>query len=96
MIQGFEFTDGGRSYTCTLEGRHGADESWWWFAVSGDSQRYAPFIAAKGDTRASVQERVVAFYLNRLHQIAQPMQRGSHWGRRPAPKPAEQGKTPPA
>jgi hypothetical protein len=82
MIQGFEFSDAGRTYTCTVEERKGADESWWWFAVSGDGQRYAPFVAAKADTRASVQERVVAFYLNRLFQLTQ------HWGKRPDPKPA--------
>jgi hypothetical protein len=88
MIQGFEFSDAGRTYTCTVEERKGADESWWWFAVSGDGQRYAPFVAAKADTRASVQERVVAFYLNRLFQLTQPTRRGAHWGKRPDPKPA--------
>ena len=85
MIQGFEFSDAGRHYTCTVEGRKGADEAWWWFAVSGDGQRYAPFLASKSDTRASVQERVVAFYLNRLFQLTQPTRRGAHWGKRPTP-----------
>jgi hypothetical protein len=88
LIQGFEFSDAGRTYTCTVEERKGAGESWWWFAVSGDGQRYAPFVATKGDTRSSVQERVVAFYLNRLFQLTQPTRRGSHWGKRPDPKPA--------
>ena len=89
MIKGFEFVDAGRSYSCTVEERKGADESWWWFAVSGDGQRYAPFIASNSDTRSSVQERVIAFYLNRLFQLTQPTQRGSHWGKRNIPaKPA--------
>lgn len=83
MIQGFEFNDAGRAYSCTVEERKGAGESWWWFAVSGDGQRYAPFVAAKSDTRATVQERVVAFYLNRLFQLSQPTRRGAHWGKRP-------------
>jgi hypothetical protein len=89
MIKDFEFQDGGRSYSCTVEAQKGAGaESWWWFAVSGDQQRYAPFRAAASDTRASVQERVVAFYNNRLFQLTQPTQRGSHWGKRNVPAPA--------
>ena len=83
MIQGFEFNDAGRAYSCTTEERKGAGESWWWFSVSGDGQRYAPFVALKSDTRASVQERVIAFYLNRLFQLSQPTRRGAHWGKRP-------------
>ena len=60
MIKGFEFQDGDRKYTCTVETQRATpDDPWWWFAVSGDQQRYAPFRAAAGDTRASVQERVV-------------------------------------
>lgn len=52
-------------------------------------QSYAPFQAQKGDTQASVQERVVAFYNSRLYQLSQPTQRGSHWSRRTPPaKPA--------
>ncbi len=88
MIKDFEFQDGGRSYSCTVEAQKGGAESWWWFAVSGDQQRYAPFRAAASDTRASVQERVVAFYNNRLFQLTQPTQRGSHWGKRNVPAPA--------
>lgn len=87
MIKGFEFEDAGRAYQCTVESRPGPErESWWWFAVSGDAQRYAPFRAAAGDTRTSVQERVVAYYANRLFQLSQPRERGGHWGsRRPPP-----------
>jgi hypothetical protein len=86
MIKGFEFEDGGRAYACTIEERKGTDaESWWWFSVSRDAQRYAPFQALSSDTRASVQERVVAFYTNRLFQLTQPTQRGSHWGKRNIP-----------
>lgn len=84
MIKPFEFSAGERSYSCTVQAPSGVDaETWWWFEVSGDRQRYAPFRTAKGDTRASVQTRVVAFYENRLFLLAQPSVRGSHWGRRP-------------
>jgi hypothetical protein len=85
MIKEFEFEDSGRSYTCTIEKRRGtSDEFWWWFSVTGDAQSYAPFEAAKSDTRASVQERVLKFYTNRLFALSQPTQRHSHWGKRSA------------
>ena len=85
MIKPFEFSEGERSYTCAVEAPRGApDDTWWWFSVTGDMQRYAPFRTAKGDTRASVQTRVLAYYENRLFQISLPPTRGSHWGRRPA------------
>ena len=74
----------------------GDAEDWWWFAVTGDAQRYAPFRAERGDTRASVQERVVAFYTNRLFRIAQPREKGSHWGsRKPAANATTNGSTAP-
>jgi len=79
MIKGFEFKDGDKTYVCSVE------ESWWWFSVSGDPQRYAPFRAVSSDTRTSVQERVVAFYTNRLFQLAQPRERGGHFGSRKRP-----------
>lgn len=56
--------------------------------MSGDAQNYAPFQAEKGDTRASVQERVLEYYNNRLFQLAQPVQRGAHWTNRNRAKPA--------
>lgn len=84
MINGFEFEDSGRSYACTVEAQKGpVKESWWWFSVSGDMQRYAPFRAASDDTRTSVQKRIVEFYKNRLFALTQPTQRGAHWGRKP-------------
>lgn len=95
MINGFEFQDDGRKYTCTVEEQDGVDgESWWWFAVTGDAQRYAPFRAAKSDTRGSVQKRIAEFYANRLFQLTQPTVRGGHWAKRGAPaKPAAEGKS---
>jgi hypothetical protein len=85
-IKGFEFEEGARKYTCTLQERKGANAaSWWWFAVSGDMQSYAPFQAATTDTQANVQERVLAYYNNRLFQLTQPSQRNSHWGQRRGP-----------
>ena len=62
--------------------------SWWWFTVSGDQQSYAPFQAVKEDTRASVQQRVVEYYTNRLTRLAEPSVRGAHWSNRNSSKPA--------
>lgn len=85
MIKGFQFDVDGRSYTCTAEARTGAtNEFWWWFSVTGDAQRYAGFQAIESDTRPSVQERVVAFYTNRLFKLSQPTQRPTQWRKAPA------------
>jgi hypothetical protein len=95
MIKGFEFAAEGRTYVCTVEERRGtAGEFWWWFTVTGDTSMYAPFQAVSSDTRTSVQERVVAFYNNRVFKRAQPTVRGGQWGRRP-PTPAVPVVTPP-
>lgn len=89
MIKGFEFKDGSSTYTCTVESRAGDPaDAWWWFAVTGDQQRYAPFRAAKSDTQGSVRERIVAYYENRRFQLTQPTVRGGHWKRKPAAAPA--------
>ena len=63
MISGFDFEDGGRKYTCTVEQHQAVPaDTWWWFGVTSDRQRYAPFRAVSGDTRTSVQSRIVAYY----------------------------------
>lgn len=61
------FTDGGRAYTCRVETpQRGRTDAWWWFAVTGDDARYAPFRADADDTPDSVQPRVVAYYEDRI------------------------------
>ena len=83
MIQAFEFEDGGRTYSCQVEQRRAArPESWWWFAVSGDEQRYAPFLALADDTRESVRKRVIAFYSELLIRRARPPEPRPHWTNR--------------
>ena len=86
MIKGFQFDADARSYNCTVEARAGSpNEFWWWFSVSGDAQRYAMFQAAEGDTRPSVQERVIKFYADRLYKLSQPTERASQWRQREKP-----------
>jgi hypothetical protein len=73
FVGAFEFEEGGRSYRCCVEGeRSSRTGAWWWFDVSGDAQRYAPFHPEPGDTQDSVRVRIVAFYNNLLARRAAP------------------------
>ena len=88
MIRGFEFEEDGRTYRCTVEARRATpDDGWWWFEVSGDRQRYAPFQAEKSDTQKGVKAKIVAYYANLLAARARPEEPRSHWGRRPKTEP---------
>lgn len=88
----FEFEEGGRTYSCCLEGPgKGNADAWWWFSVSSatDRQRYAPFRAEPGDTPAKVRPRIVAWYEEMLVKRAAPSV--PHWRReRPQPQAAAQ------
>ena len=73
MIGAFDFEHGGRTYRCSPEqGTVAPAGRWWWFTVTHDRQRYAPFEAASNDTRQSVQDRIVAYYERLLWVRAQP------------------------
>ena len=89
MIKAFDFTDGDRTYTCTVEKRRSPGaEAWWWFGVSGDGHRYAPFQAVSTDTQESVRTRIVSYYREHLIRKATPAPARQHW--------ASRGKTPAA
>ncbi len=103
MLEGFEFVDNDRTFTCTVEKAHAlGNEPWWWFSVSTDDrQRYAPFRAMSGDTQKSVRTRIVGYYDDLLARRAAPatpywrrgpQQNGANQAAAPAPAPA----TPPA
>ena len=90
MIGPFQFVDGERSYSCTVEERRVAPlGKWWWFEVTGDGQRYAPFEAEPKDTQSSVKSRVIAFYNARLERLAMPVEPRQHWARREKAAPKE-------
>lgn len=73
MIAAFDFVNDGRTYRCHVEVSPVAQVgAWWWFGVSGDTQRYAPFRAVAEDTRASVESRVVEYYGNRIAAKLRP------------------------
>jgi hypothetical protein len=86
MIAAFTFEHGGRKYSCAAERRPGALEgTWWWFAVSYDQNRYAPFEASRDDSQTSVRERIIAFYERRLWARAQPPEPRNAFSHRPKP-----------
>ena len=98
MIKAFEFQEDGRTYSCTVEKRRtpGA-EAWWWFGVSGDGHRYAPFQAAKNDTQDTVRTRIVTYYREHLIRKATPPVARQHWasrGKAAAAAPASAPATP--
>lgn len=61
-VRSFDFEEGGRAYTCRVEQRNALADAWWWFAVSGDAQRYAPFRATADDTKSAIQWRIAVYY----------------------------------
>ena len=91
MTKSFEFEDNGKRYSCRVEARRSTPaEAWWWFTVSGDENRYAPFRVAAGDSQESVKTRIVQYYVDRLERRAQPADPRGHWSQRNKvqPKPA--------
>lgn len=74
MIQGFEFVDNERTFTCSAEKTHAlGNEVWWWFSVSTDDrQRYAPFRASSSDSQKSIKARIVKYYDDLLVRRATP------------------------
>jgi hypothetical protein len=83
MTRIFSFAEGDRKYQCRVERAPGGrTEAWWWFEVSGDAHRYAPFHAAAGDTDASVRDRIVAYYLNLVARRSEPATSWHHRGNR--------------
>ncbi|HVA58338.1 MAG: hypothetical protein WBQ26_10315 [Gemmatimonadaceae bacterium] len=83
MIEGFEFIDGDRTFTCSV-GKAAAvgNEAWWWFTVSTDDrQRYAPFRATARDTQKAIRARIVAYYDELLVRRAAPAT--PYWRRGP-------------
>lgn len=91
-----QFEHHGRTYDCVVEKASNRDgrgrtamigDSWWWFGVTGDRQRYAPFHGAKDDTVASVRDRIVTYYEALVAHRATPSIRPGG-GRRPGRPPA--------
>ena len=76
MIQDFEFVEDGRTFFCSVETpRHAGMPPWWWFHLDDNerSTRHAPFAASPGDTKRSVQTRIIAYYAELLAIKARPV-----------------------
>ena len=84
MTRIFSFAEGDRKYQCRVEQAAGRTESWWWFEVSGDKHRYAPFHAEAGETDASVRDRIVTYYSNLVARRSEPASSWHHRGNRRA------------
>ena len=95
MHQAFSFEDTGRVFDCHVERARARDTVvWWWFTVSSDNNRYAPFHADVGDTEDSVRSRVVAYYdalIRRRSEPRQPWRRPDKPGGTPASAPGADG-----
>lgn len=83
MIGAFSFIHDNRTYNCYPERQGEQGDVWWWFTVTHDQNRYAPFLAQSKDTRASTQARIVAYYAN--HLAHRQMSDRQHWARRDKP-----------
>jgi hypothetical protein len=63
VLQPFTFEADDRVFACQIEqGRTKLAQPWWWFTVSGESHRFAPFQPGDGDTIESVRFRVLSYY----------------------------------
>jgi hypothetical protein len=68
-----DFINDGRTFSCSVAPRSASETAlWWWFRVSSDGSRYAPFLASSDDTPASIQSRIVAYYDDLLARRAAP------------------------
>jgi hypothetical protein len=80
MIAVFTFDADDRTFGCRVEkGRAEDAQPWWWFSVSGDGHRYAPFQATPEDTMESVRERVLSYYRALLVRRAMPLDQRTSW-----------------
>jgi hypothetical protein len=61
MLPPFTFDADERTFACQIEGQTQIRQ-WWWFTVSGESHRFAPFQPAEDDTMESVQRRILDYY----------------------------------
>lgn len=57
----FTFEADDRTFVCQIEGRSQLRQ-WWWFTVSGEAHRFAPFQPSAEDTLGSVQSRIMSYY----------------------------------
>src|SRR5919201_4594319 len=62
MLLPFTFEADDRTFVCQIEEGRTQVRQWWWFTVSGESHRFAPFQPKADDTLESVRSRVLSYY----------------------------------
>jgi hypothetical protein len=84
-----EFENEGRTLTCrsaSSPATPGID--WWFYAVTGESSRFAAFFTAKTDTPENLKPRILAAYAKVLADRARPQEFRPRWSR-PAAAPVD-------
>jgi hypothetical protein len=80
MLQPFTFEADDRVFACQIEqGRTPVAQAWWWFSVSGESHRFAPFQPLADDTEDSVQFRILSYYRELVARRAETLDRRDVW-----------------
>ena len=80
MLQPFTFEADDRVFACQIEGgRTKLAQLWWWFTVSGESHRFAPFQPEVGETLESVRFRVLSYYRELVARRALTLDQRESW-----------------
>ena len=80
MLQPFTFEADERVFACQIEkGRSALTQAWWWFTVSGESHRFAPFQSVADDTIESVRFRVLSYYRDLVARRGLSLDRRESW-----------------
>jgi hypothetical protein len=80
MLQPFTFEADDRMFACQIEqGRTRLAQPWWWFTVSGESHRFAPFQPVAEDTVESVRSRVLSYYRELVARRALSLDHREAW-----------------
>jgi hypothetical protein len=80
VIADFTFQADDHTFGCRIEtARTAGAQPWWWFNVSGDEHRYAPFQSDASDTVESVQLRIASYYRALLARRELPLDMRTTW-----------------
>ena len=80
MLDTFTFQADNLTFACRIEkGRAEGAQPWWWFTVTGEAHRFAPFRPEVEDTVETVRARVLAYYRALVARRDLPLDRRSSW-----------------
>ncbi|HKW47890.1 MAG TPA: hypothetical protein VJN70_10605 [Gemmatimonadaceae bacterium] len=75
----FTFEADDRAFVCQIEGGQSHLRQWWWFTVSGEAHRFAPFQPSSDDTLESVRCRIVSYYRELVARRALVLDQREEW-----------------